>query len=542
MQKVKKDNNFIKQAGILAGAGILCRIIGILYRRPLTQLIGKEGLGYYSIAYTIYAMILLISSYSIPAAISKEISKKLAIKDYKNAQRIFHCALIYVSIVGAIASVFTYFFAGLFVEANSVIVLRVFAPTIFLSGLLGVFRGYFQAHRTMVQTSISQILEQIFNAVISVVAAYFLLKFATTTDSTSLAIRGAIGGAIGTSVSVIFALFFILAIYLLNRTTIQSRLQKSAPVETETYQEIFKMILFTVTPFILSTFVYNLSTSFNQTIFIKILMNLKGFQESVVSGEYGIFSGESIVIINIPIALAASLSTAILPNISAAFSVGDFKELHSKIDIAIRVTMLISIPSAFGLGVLAMPVVQTLFPQKDTLLQASLLVRYLSISIVFYSLSTLTNAILQGIGKVNVPIINALMALFIQSIVLVILLLTTTLTIYSLVIATIVYSLFMCIFNAMALKRNLSYRMNYKKSLFVPFCSALIMGIIAYFSYQLCFLLLKSNMLSLFLSIFVSAFAYFILIIKFGGINETELNQMPKGAKIIGIAKKMHLL
>ena len=176
------------QAGILAMAGIICRIIGILYRSPLAAVIGDEGNGYYGSAYNIYTIILLISSYSIPSAISKVIAGKLALKEYKNAQRIFHCAFIYVIVVGGIASLFTFLAAGILVEKNAVIVLRVFAPTIFFSGLLGVLRGYFQAHRTMVQTSLSQILEQILNAIVSILAAYLLKQAVIDQDLTTQAV------------------------------------------------------------------------------------------------------------------------------------------------------------------------------------------------------------------------------------------------------------------------------------------------------------------------------------------------------------------
>ena len=178
-----KKNNYLKQAGILAIAGILCRIIGILYRSPLTSIIGDEGNGYYTSAYNIYTIILLLSSYSIPSAVSKIIAEKLARKEYKNAQRIFRCALGYVFVVGGAASLFTFFGAGLFLEGEACVVLRVFAPTIFVSGFVGVLRGYFQAHGSMMQTSFSQIVEQILNAVVSILAAYALIGLVESKDT-----------------------------------------------------------------------------------------------------------------------------------------------------------------------------------------------------------------------------------------------------------------------------------------------------------------------------------------------------------------------
>lgn len=170
-----KKSNFLVQAGILAAAGFISRIIGLLYRSPLTAIIGDLGNGYYQAAYNIYTIILLISSYSIPSAISKVIAQKLGVKEYRNAHRIFRCSVWYVLAVGGVASLFLFFGAGFLVDGAAIPVLRVFAPTIFLYGLLGVLRGYFQAHRSMVQTSVSQILEQIANALVSIGAALFLI-------------------------------------------------------------------------------------------------------------------------------------------------------------------------------------------------------------------------------------------------------------------------------------------------------------------------------------------------------------------------------
>lgn len=170
--KQEKRTNFIMQAGILAAAGIIVRIIGILYRSPLVAIIGDEGNGYYSKAYNIYTIILLVASYSIPSALSKVMAAKIGMGQYKNAHRLFKGALIYVIIVGGLAGLFCYFCADSIVGHNSATVLKVFSPTIFLSGLLGCLRGYFQAQKSMLETSVSQILEQILNALVSIMGAY----------------------------------------------------------------------------------------------------------------------------------------------------------------------------------------------------------------------------------------------------------------------------------------------------------------------------------------------------------------------------------
>ena len=186
--KDTKETNVLAQASILMVAGIVTRIIGVLYRSPVTSIIGDEGNGYYSIAVNIYTMILLISSYSIP-----------------------------------------FFGASVLIPSNqpkAIPVLRILAPTIFFSGFLGVFRGYFQAHRTMIPTSLSQIVEQVANAVISIGAAVFFIHAFAGGDADKIPVFGAMGSAAGIGAGVITGLLFMLFIYSCNKKYFKKVLDK----------------------------------------------------------------------------------------------------------------------------------------------------------------------------------------------------------------------------------------------------------------------------------------------------------------------------
>lgn len=540
-QKSSRDG-FVMQAGILAMAGIIVRIIGILYRSPLTGIIGDEGNGYYSTAYNVYTIVLLISSYSIPSAISKVIAQRLAVKEYRNAHKIFHCAFLYVIVVGGIASLFTYFGAGLLVEDNSVLVLKVFAPTIFLSGLLGVLRGYFQAHRTMLQTSVSQIIEQILNAVVSLLAAYLLMQTVAGESHTTQAIFGAVGSALGTGSGVLIALVFMYFVYRLNRDLIMKRVARDRRHEELSYGQIFRIIFSMVTPFILSTFIYNFSTTLNQTIYTKIMKYHMHMSEPEIAVNYGIFAGKAVVISNIPIALASAMSSAMIPSISASYAQGDLKKTRNQIRTAIQTTMLISIPCAFGMFALAEPVTRLLFPQKDSLMLASALLRAVSVSIVFYALSTLTNAVLQGIGKVNIPVINAAVALVLQTAVLVPLLFFTRLSLYALAVAMIVYSFLMCLFNNLAVRKALGYKQEILKTFVLPALSSAVMGVFAYYIYKGIYTVSHSNIVALVPAVVLGAVLYFVLVIRSGSVTKEELLHLPKGTLLVRLSQKLHLL
>ena len=542
MAKKSSSNNYLKQAGILAAAGILCRIIGILYRSPLTSIIGDEGNGYYTSAYNIYTIILLISSYSIPSAVSKIIASKLALKEYRNAHRIFRCALIYVCIIGGAASLFTFFGAELFLEGEAAIVLRVFSPTIFLSGFAGVLRGYFQAHGSMVQTSFSQIAEQILNAVISLFAAHMLIDRVKTKSSTTQAIYGAAGSALGTGSGVAVALLFMLFVYFLNRGMLNGRIERDRHRYIDTYGDILKGMLSTVTPIILSTFIYNFSTSFNQTVYSKVMMNARGLSLAQTATSYGVFAGKAMVIINIPIALAASLSSAMIPAISKSNALGDSAGTQKKAENAMLTTMLIAIPAAVGLFALAKPIMQLLFPQPDSLDLASELLAMIAVTVIFYSLSTLTNGILQGIGKVNLPVRNAGIALAGQTALLIAILMFTELDLYALVICLIVYSLLMCVLNSISVRRSIGVKENFKTMLFLPALAAALMGVCAKGVYMGLNLLIESNVICLIPSMAIAVCVYAAAVLKFGAVGREQLLGFPKGDLIVKIAEKCHLL
>lgn len=538
----KKSNSFVMQAGILAAAGIICKVIGILYRSPLAAVIGDEGNGYYSSAYEIYTIILLVSSYSIPSAISKVIAQRLALREYRNAQKIFRCAIGYVVVVGGLASLFTFFGAEILVGGNSVPVLRIFAPTIFFSGLLGVLRGYFQAHGTMVPTSFSQIVEQILNAVVSILAAFLLIKAVAGKDTTTQAVFGASGSAIGTGAGVLIALLFMFGIFLLNREYINQKTKRDRSSQLLTTGEVYKIIITMVTPVILSTFIYNCNTSLNLTIYTRIMEHVKGLSEVEAYTQYGLFSGKAKQIANIPIAIASAMSSAMIPGISGSFAQGDIAGTNRRIGTAIKTTMFLSIPSAVGLAVLAKPVTLLLYPQKASVDTVSWLLAALSISVVFYALSTISNAVLQGIGKVNLPVVNAAVALVIQTVVLVPLLLATDLGLFSLVIATVLYSLLMCILNGFSVRKELKYRQEIIKTFLLPGWSAVIMGAAAFGVYHGLYLLIHINVICLAAAILVAVPIYFVLTIKLGAVGRKDLLALPKGALLVRAAEKCRLI
>ena len=537
------------QAGILAAASIVVRIIGLLYRSPLTAVIGDEGNGYYGYAFNIYSIVLMVSSYSIPSAISKLMAQKLALGEYRNAQRVFYCTMAYALTVGAAFSLFVWFGAGLLVPPRSVPVLRVLAPTIFIFAILGVLRGYFQANQTMVQTSISQILEQIMNAAVSIGAAWFFMhRLAAGQDVHEQAVYGAMGSALGTGSGVMTALIFMAVMYLVNRRYFMKRIRKDRTGREDPWTGIMRDTILVITPFILSGFILNLTTTVNQTIFSKIMIGAKGLDEIDITTAYGIFSNKAVVITNIPISIATAVAAAIIPNISSAYARKDREETRRRVIAAVRITNIIATPCALGLIALARPVTMVLFPQWGSLGLASALLALLGVTVIFYSIATIMNAALQSIGRMQMPLVSAGIALAVQTLVLLILLFATNMGVFALVLVSILYSLMIFLLDTYFLQRYLKLDMDLYNVYARPLFAATIMGVATYGLYTMFEVFLElvgsrslylNNLIAMVPAILAAVLIYFFALIRMGTLSEEDILSLPRGSMLLKIFRKL---
>lgn len=541
------------QAGILAMASMIVRVIGLLYRAPLTAIIGDEGNGYYGTAYNIYTIILMVSSYSMPSAISKLMAQKLAVGEYRNANRVFRCALTYGVLVGLVGSGLLFFGARFLVPNVAVCVLQVFAPTVFLFGILGSMRGYFQARGSMVQTSVSQILEQLANAVVSIAAAWLLMQTAVGADPTRRAQLGAMGSALGTGAGVLIALLFMIFCFRRSKEGRKAEILSDATGKEEKYRIFLRDTVLVITPFMLSGVIMNLTTSLNQTIYMRMLIDLKGAGETATTTLYGIFSNKAVVISNIPISIATAVSSAIIPGISAAYARRDETGARRQVGNAIRITSIIAIPSAVGLAVLARPITMLMFPQMESLELASSLLSLLAVTVIFYSISTITNAALQSIGRMNLPLVSAGIALVVQTVVLVALLRFTDLDVRALVLVSILYSVMIFAVNQYYLRRFLGIRQDVRRDYLQPLVCAALMGAAAKAVYYLVSMAAEPmrnlpkgfyfrNLAATAAALLAAVLVYGYTMVRSGTIRRKDLLSMPKGQLLVRLMEKLHWL
>ena len=532
--------SLVKGTAVLAAAGLFVKFLGAFFRIPLANMIGAAGMASYAPAYSLYNFLLVFSTAGIPVAVSKMVSERQADGRCREAAQVFHLSrmLMFMTGITGFGIVFLYAeeIAGLFHVPGASLSMRAMAPALFLVPLVASYRGYFQGMGTMLPTAISQIIEQVFNAAVSLLAAWgFINAFSDGTEN-SIAKWGAAGSTVGTGAGVVTALAFMLLVYGVNRRKILHRVEKDHRHQEESYKEIFRVIILVVSPIILSAFVYNVNAYINGYLFSDIL-GRRGGDAAQIGILYAEYATYFMTIINIPLTLSSTAPTSMIPEVSALYATGDIEATRECIDQTVQLSMVVSAPCAMGLAVLAQPIVFLLYG-NSTGLAANLLILG-SFSILLNGMSNISNGVLQAIGQQRIPVITAAIALVVDIVVVIVLLFTTNLGVYALLIAMVIYSVVVCVLNDRAMKKYLQYKNPWKEGYLYPVLASVPMGIVAG---CICYglnIFVKSNFICLIVSIPVAAVVYLFAYLIISKPSESQLRRIPGGSYLIRIAEKL---
>ena len=516
----KRDKNFLVQGSILAFAGVITKIIGAVYRIPLTNTVGTEGMGYYNVAFSIYTIALMLTSYSLPLAVSKLVSARVAVGQYRNAFKVFKCAMMFAVVASGVVSLAIFFGAEFIADTLmsmdlSVYALRVLAPCIFVVALLGVIRGFFQGNGSMMPTAFSQVIEQIVNAVASIVGAYLLLKTGmevakTRGDDSYGPAYAAAGGTVGTIMGAFVALLFVFVVFIAYYQLFRKKMRRDKSRKRESYQKIYRVLFLTIAPVILSATVYNISDFLDTAIFN-----------------------------NVPLSVATALAASLIPSLVATVQTGSRKQVHNKINTAIRFNMMIAIPCAVGLTILAKPLMDLLFYTEDNT-TAALMLQLGAVSVVFFCPSTLTNSVLQGLDDMMTPVKNSSIALAVHVVSLLVMLIAFKWNIYAVVMSRTVFAATVYMLNCHALRERIGYVQERKRTFIIPTVASGIMGAVAVIVHLL-FELFAGTRIATIFALLAAVPAYGIALVLLGGVTEEEIEGMPKGAALLTLCRKMHL-
>lgn len=549
-----KNNNknllggsFVKMAAILAAAGIIVRFIGFLYRLPLTNMIGDEGNGIYAAGYNVYNFFLIMSSAGLPVAISKMISQRLAFEEYGNVRKVFRVSMVTTGILSLICSLIMVFVAQFisylwnnhwcFLDNadsyklwyDSIWCLYTLSPTIFIVGIMAVFRGYFQGFNTTVPTALSQLIEQVFNAVFSVYLAWLLVGYGVE--------FGAAGGTAGTGIGALAGLVILIIFYIKTRKArdaVYAEDKKNYRIEGS--REIAVKLIKIAVPVITGTAIFSM-TNFVDMAMVNSRLAAAGFDSDTIKALYGQLNGKYVTLTTMPVSISTAIATAVIPSITVSVAKKEKALVQSKVDTALRITMMISIPAAAGLGALGSQILAMLFPNYS---EGGSLITVGSLSVIFLALSQISTGVLQGIGKVKTPAFNALWGALTKIPVNYVLIAIPEINVVGAVISTTVCYIVCSILNFRALVKATKVKPDYVGMLVKPGISAIVMSIGALASYYGIYAVVPNNTFATIIAILFAVVVYFIAMVAVKGFRREDLKMVPAGGKIIRVLEKIN--
>ena len=533
-------DSFLKGALILGLAGILVKIIGAFFRIPLGNLIGAEGMGYYQAAYPVYTLFLTLATAGFPTALAKLVSEKMAIGDYKGAHKVFKVSYTVLAITGFIASCIFFFGADFIVNdimenPGAKYAMLAISPALLFVPVMSSYRGYFQGRREMTQIAISQISEQLFRVVLGITLAYFLMyKWGANPGPE----QGAAGAIMGATIGAIASIIYLIIAYLVKLKTIKREIKISKKFKEENIARILKKLLVVAVPITIGASVMPLVNMIDNVIVIRRLIEA-GFTQTQANVMFGQLTGMAMAIINLPSVITVAMSMSLVPAISQAYAVGNRIKAIKETKSAIKITLMIVLPAAFGIASLAHPIMKLLFPGEPATVGTILLV--LAPCIVFLGLIQSLNGILQGMGKPMVPVICLVIGMVFKVVISYTLTAIPQINVIGSALGTLTAYFVASILELVYIKKAMRMKLSKKEFFIKPLVIVITMFIAVKLSYTFIIGIL-GNTLSTIIAIAIGAIVYILATFTLGGIKKEELLSMPKGDKVYKVLTKLKIM
>lgn len=532
---MSKDT-FLKGALILTVAGIIVKVIGSVNRILLSRLLGGEGIGLYQMAYPIYLLALSISSAGIPVAISIIVAEKIALSDYRGANKVFRISLGVLAATGIAFTFLLYFAAGWLIDhhfvrdARAYYAIAALAPAIFFVTVLSSYRGYFQGLQMMTPTAISQIVEQLLRVVTMIVLAYMLLPYGLEYAAAGASFGAGPGAAAGLLVLIYF--------YWRQRSAFKHKMNgQAAHVPAESSVSIITRIVKLALPVSLANIMLPVVSNIDLLI-VPARLEVAGFSVEQATELFGYLTGMAVALINLPTILTASLAASLVPAVSEAFTLNNHQRIYQRTATAMRIANLITIPSFVGLGLLATPISQMLYGTPN----AGTPIAILSFGVVLLGIHQVTTGVLQGLGHTTIPLINMVVSAIVKVVMSWTLTAVPALGIKGAAWATNVDFGVAALLNMYFVYRYVGFSLNIKDTL-KTILSTVVMGGAVLLSYDAVMSRLFSNTLATLIAIAIGGVVYGIVLIIVGGIDARDIERVPKiGPKLLRLIRSLGLL
>ena len=533
----QKKNSFFGGAAILTVGIVIVKLIGALFKIPLGNIISEAAFSDFNTAYYIYSLLIIVSTGGLPVALSKMVSEANALGRGNQIQKIFRVSLIAFCTLGVVSMLIMLIFprqlADLMNNSHSYYCILALAPAMFFICPLSALRGYFQGHSQMTPTAVSQIIEALCKLVIGLALAAYMVKGGVEESKT------AAGAIVGVSIGCAVAAVYMVFCYRKQRVSLPR--YEDRP---DSGKAILKTLLMLAIPITLGSSVMSLANLLDTSIIFGRLQSGAGFTENEARVLKGIYD-KALTLYNLPTAFMIPITASVIPAVSGARAVKDYK-LGAKIsETALRTTALLIFPAGVGLSVLSRPIIQLLYPTTNVALAGDML-SVLAIATIFVCIMLVCNSILQAHRMVSIPMITTIIGCVMKIIVIYVLAGNPDINIKGGPVSTIACFGIIALLDLIIIKMALPKSLSYIRAFLKPGISAAIMGFAVWAVYGLAEkVLLNTGLLSTgtelsgtgnafatLVAIAVGVIIYFALILLTRAISKDDLSLMPKGEKI----------
>lgn len=523
----KRQNSFVQGAAILGIAGLIVKIIGAIFRIPFANAVGPEGAAYYEAAYPYYSFLLVISSSGLPTAISKQVSASVAAGDHRGAREVLDVSLVLLAVIGLVTSLMMFFGAKTFAAITSfeqtVLSFRALAPSLLFVSVMCAYRGYLQGMQRMAGTAISQIVEQVGKLVISLTLAIKLLPKGPE--------YAAMGALIGISISEAMALAVIFLIYMRQKKSLDAKAAKSAS-EPAGFGRIAKGLLLVAIPITIGASISPLTAMMDSALIVRMLEGL-GFSEELSTKAYALLRTYVTTLINMPGVLTMALAMSLVPAISSRMARRDFAGVRDASRMGLKLALIIGVPCAVGLFVLAEPILRMLY-HKLTDAEIALAVDLMhtaSVGVIFLSMVQSMTGVIQGLGKQMVPVVNLFIGFVLKVITLIVLMRIPSVNIQGAAISTVLCYAFAGVADTIYMMRRTKMKLHAFDLFGKPLLASLAMGGVVYLIYDF---IAKSGHVTVatMFSVLVGVSVYGVLVVVLRMFSPDELEFIPGGSKL----------
>ncbi|MBQ3077416.1 MAG: polysaccharide biosynthesis protein, partial [Clostridia bacterium] len=398
---------FMEGALVLMIAGFLVKVIGAVFKIPLYNVIGGQAMAYFTVAYDVYVWMYIITTAGLPVAISRMVSESNARGEYNNARRILYVAFSAFLALGVVGCGILYFgaeeLAAFMSNPSAVPAIKVIAPAILFEIVMSSYRGYYQGNQNMLPTAISQIIVAVAKLGGGIVAANYVLGLGLPeSEALPLAAAAAISGVtLGTMLG---------SAYLVIRKFFFKPQKRMPEVKTiEPYGQVLRRLIMITVPIALGSMVSSVSNLVDTALIMRRLVQGAGFAQGAAETAFGAYSGMSRTMFNLPPSLIIPIGVSVIPAIAEQFTLARREEAAGVLTSALRVATLLALPAGLGLSFMAEPILTLLYSDRlDEVAIAAPTLTLLGFAVTFVCLDSITNSILQAIGRERVPVVTML--------------------------------------------------------------------------------------------------------------------------------------